>query len=72
MYICNITWKNFDLNNDEKCRELANRFGYNSRFRAICYVFCKLFYGECKVLSNLEENKNIKVDLFIFNNNYYI
>ena len=44
----------------KKSIELAVRFGFNSRFRAICYVFCKLFYGECKILSNLEDNKNIK------------
>jgi SAM-dependent methyltransferase len=59
-FICNITGQTFDLNDNEKHRELASRFGYNSRFRAICYVFCKIFYGECKILSNLEENKNIK------------
>ena len=39
--------------------ETAIRFGYNSRFRAICYVFTKLFYGECKLLSNLQNNKSI-------------
>ncbi len=60
MFICNITGKTFNLNNNEKHRELGVRFGYNNRFRAICYVFCKLFYGECKILSNLETNKNLK------------
>lgn len=60
MYICNITGNSFNLDDDEKDRELAVRFGFNSRFRAICYVFCKLFYGECKILSNLEDNKTIK------------
>jgi SAM-dependent methyltransferase len=59
-FVCNITGKLFDLNENEKDRELAIRFGFNSRFRAICYVFCKLFYGECKILSNLEKNKSLK------------
>jgi SAM-dependent methyltransferase len=45
---------------NEKDRECAIRFDYNSRFRAICYVFTKLFYGECKILADLEDNKNIK------------
>lgn len=64
MYTCNITGNTFDLNgNDkisEKHRELACRFGYNSRFRAICYVFTKLFYGDCKIISQLNNNKNLK------------
>lgn len=59
-YICNITGNTFKLEDSEKGRESASRFGYNSRFRAICYVFCKLFYGECKILNHLKENKNIK------------
>ena len=60
MYICNITGKKFDLDDNEKDRELAIRFMFNSRFRAICYVFTKLFYGECKILNKLEDNKTIK------------
>jgi hypothetical protein len=59
-FVCNITGQSFDLDDSEKDRELANRFGYNSRFRAICYVFCKLFYGECKIFDTLEENKTLK------------
>jgi SAM-dependent methyltransferase len=59
-FICNITGQTFDLNDDEKDRELASRYGYNSRFRAICYVFCKIFYGECKILNSLQDNKNLK------------
>jgi hypothetical protein len=59
-YYCNITGQNFDLKDNEKHRELSSRFGFNSRFRAICYVFCKLFYKECKVLSSLQENKSLK------------
>ena len=60
MYICNITGKSFDLEDNEKCRESFVRFGFNSRFRALSYVFTKLFYGECKILCNLEHNKNLK------------
>ena len=59
-YICNITGQQFNLDENEKDRELAIRFGFNSRFRAICYIFCKLFYGECKILDTIEENKNLK------------
>jgi len=60
IYICNITGKQFRLYDNEKSRETAIRFGFNSRFRAICYVFCKLFYGECKILYNLKNNKSLK------------
>jgi len=59
-FICNITGKFFELNNNEKTRESGVRFGFNSRFRAVCYVFTKLFYGECKILNGLEQNKSIK------------
>lgn len=59
MYLCNITGQRFDLDDSEKQREMAIRFGYNSRFRAICYVFTKLFYGESKILLNLKQNKTI-------------
>lgn len=59
-FLCNITGNRFDLNDNEKHRELGSRFGFNCRFRAICYVFCKLFYGECKILKDLEKNKNLK------------
>ena len=54
-FVCNITGLPFDLQDNEKNREQASRFGFNSRFRAICYVFCKLFYGECRILNNLQE-----------------
>jgi SAM-dependent methyltransferase len=60
-FICNITGKHFDLNNNELIhREGCCSFGYNSRFRAICYVFTKLFYGKCKILCDLEKNKKLK------------
>lgn len=59
-FICNITGQSFNLRDDEKHRELGSRFGYNCRFRAICYIFCKIFYGECKIICNLEKNKNLK------------
>jgi SAM-dependent methyltransferase len=60
MYCCNITGQLFDLDDNEKSRESACRFGFNSRFRAICYVFTKLFYGECKIMHSLEDNKILK------------
>jgi SAM-dependent methyltransferase len=60
MYICNITGQSFILDDNEKNRESGCRFGFNSRFRAICYVFTKLFYGKCKILCNLKDNKNLK------------
>jgi SAM-dependent methyltransferase len=60
MFTCNITGNKFDLDNSEKNREGGLRFGYNSRFRAICYVLSKMLFGEVNVLSNLEVNKNIK------------
>ena len=83
-FICNITGNRFDLCDNEKERELGSRFGFNCRFRAICYVFSKLFYGECKIMTNLEKNKNIKgigmsdsgwanimKDKFNYTNTYY-
>jgi SAM-dependent methyltransferase len=60
MYICNITGNYFELEDNEKDRELGIRFGYNIRYRAISYVFTTLFYGECKILNEIEINKNIK------------
>ena len=59
-YTCNITGNKFILNDDEKDREGAVRFNFNSRFRAICYVFTHLFFGECKIFSLLPVNKKIK------------
>jgi SAM-dependent methyltransferase len=58
-FICNITGQTFDLNDNEKSRELGNRFGFNCRFRALSYAFCKVFYGECKIINNLK-NKSLK------------
>ncbi len=60
MFTCNITGKNFDLDDKEKDREGGGRFGYNIRFRAICYVLSKMLFNEIKILENLEEDKNIK------------
>jgi hypothetical protein len=60
MYVCNITGQKFDVDETEKDRELASRFGFNSRDRAMCFVFTKLFYGKCRVLSDLKENKKLK------------
>ena len=59
-FICNITGQTFDLNDNEKSRELGNRFGFNCRFRALCYPFCKVFYGECKIINDLPNNKSLK------------
>lgn len=68
----------------KKHREGGSRFGFNCRFRAMCYVFCKIFYGECKIMCNLEKNKNLKgigmsdsgwaklfEDKFNYKNTYY-
>jgi SAM-dependent methyltransferase len=60
MFQCNITGQYFDLEKNDTDREGGLRFGYNKRFRAICYWLTKMQYGECKILQNLEVNKNIK------------
>jgi hypothetical protein len=59
MFCCNITGKYFNLENNEKTRESGSRFGYNCRFRAICYVLSKQLFNEVKILNNLEKHKNI-------------
>ena len=59
-FLCNITGNRFDLDDNEKYRERGSRFGFNCRLRAMSYVFCKLFYGECRILKDLEKNKNLK------------
>ncbi len=58
-YICNITGNRFDLDNTIINREGCVKFGYNSRFRAICYIFTKHFYGECKILCEIPTNKEL-------------
>ncbi len=58
-YQCNITGQSFDLEENEKDREGGVRFGFNCRFRAICYVLCKCLYGECRVLKNLPDHQPI-------------
>jgi hypothetical protein len=60
MYICNITGKKFELSSNDKHREGGNKFGYNIRFRAICYVLSLMLYDEIKILSDLTVNKDIK------------
>ena len=57
MYICNITGNSFDLKNNEKTREGGIAFEYNSRFRAIIYVFQKHILNDvttalCKCKAN--------------------
>ena len=59
MYICNLTGKEFTIEDNEKHREGANVFGLNSRLRALIYVLSKVI--KCnKVLYNVEPDKNIK------------
>jgi SAM-dependent methyltransferase len=60
MYTCNITGKIFDLTENEKHREGGSIFGYNSRFRAICYLLSKMLYDDIKILSKVPVNKKIK------------
>lgn len=59
-YICNITGNKFILSDNEKTREGGNKFGYNCRFRAICYILTKLLFNQVKILYDLDINKNIK------------
>jgi len=59
-YTCNVTGKNFMLNDNEKHRETAVRFECNSRHRALIYFLIKGLFGESKILSNLNKNKKIK------------
>jgi len=60
MYKCNITGQNFDLDDTEKGRETAIRYGYNSRFRAICYVLSQILFKDIRVLSDIKQNKKCK------------
>jgi SAM-dependent methyltransferase len=60
VYVCNITGQTFELEEHDKHRELSVQFGYNSRFRAVCYLLTKMLFKEPKILCNIEPNKNIK------------
>lgn len=60
MYICNITGNEFTLNDNEKSRESGIRFGYNSRFRAICYILSKMLFNNIYILKMIPESKYIK------------
>lgn len=60
MYQCNITGKFFDLNDHEKTREDGIRFGYNCRFRAICFVLSKMLFHKVQILETIKEQKHIK------------
>lgn len=84
MFCCNITGKFFNLKNSEKYREHFPKFGCISRFRAISYVLTKILFNEVKILSKIEQNKNIKCigmsdvgydaileDKFDYTNTYY-
>jgi len=58
MYICNLTGKQFTIEDNEKHREGASVFGLNSRLRAFIYVLSKVI--KCnEILYNVEQNKNI-------------
>lgn len=59
-FVCNITGKKFLLDENEKHRELGSRFGYNCRFRAICFVLTKNLFNEPCIMLDLPRNKNIK------------
>ena len=59
MYRCNLSGKEFTLEDKEKHREGADVFGLNSRLRAIIYVLTKVI--KCnEILNNVTPNKNIK------------
>lgn len=60
MYTCNITGKKFDIKESDKHREGALFEGYNSRFRAICYVFTKMLFNEVRILVDCEPCKLLK------------
>lgn len=60
MYTCNITGKKFDLEEKDKQREGGLMYGYNCRFRAICYLLTKILYNEVKILAKVPINKKIK------------
>lgn len=59
LYTCNISGKNFTLEDKEKHREGASVFGLNSRLRAIVYVLTNVLKYD-KILNNAIPNKNIK------------
>ena len=61
MPVCIITGQAFsDVNENEKHRELCVRFGYNSRFRAVCYVLTQHLCGKPCVLASMPPMKHIR------------
>jgi SAM-dependent methyltransferase len=58
-FICNITGNYYFIKDNEKNRDGILKLGFNSRLRAICYIFCKIFYGKCKIMNNLKKNKKL-------------
>jgi len=60
MYTCNITGNKFDLQETDKTREGALAYGYNSRFRAICYVLSKQLFNKVNILTHMDTHKEIK------------
>ena len=59
MFTCNITGQKFTVDEtDPRERETGVAFGYNSRFRAICYVLSKALYGRVEILKDIPEDKS--------------
>ena len=56
--ICNITGEKFTVENEDKKREGALFNGFNSRFRAICYVLTKVLYNKICVLEKIPKDKS--------------
>ena len=60
MYTCNITGKKFMVEEKDKHREGALFEGYNSRFRAVCYVLTKVLFNRVVILTDCNIDKSIK------------
>ena len=61
MPVCIITGRTFsDVQEHEKHRELCLRFGFNSRFRAVCYVLTQELLGKACVMSSMAPMKNVR------------
>jgi len=60
MQRCNITGNYFQLGDKEKHRELGCKFGYNNRFRAVCYVLTKMLFNDVIIMYELDIDKTIR------------
>lgn len=58
--ICNITGDKFTVEDNDKKREGTLFHGFNSRFRAICYVLTKVLYNKICILEKIPIDKNIR------------